>query len=454
MKMKIYSFKTFLLILTLSISLNGFSQKLLQKSEAITMALENNFGILVANNNIIISENNKDILNSGYLPSMTTNIGANYQLANNFTAFDGALNPNTGEPRSDIEILNAETQRYNASLNLNYTLFDGLGRYYNYKSLKETYNLTELQARETIENTILQLFTVYYEIARLTQNAGILEETLRISKERVIRANYQFEYGQNNKLDVLNAEVDVATDSINMINTKQQLKNTKRDLNVIFANKLESDFEVDTEVNFIPELVLEEYITNANENNVTLLQNNSNILISEYDLKVSKSGYLPIVGLTGSYGWNENRNPTTAFFPGNVADTYNFSGGVSLTWNVFDGGGTTIRVRNSKIARDNQELAKNQVLVEVDRDIANALGNYKNSVDVYKIQQQNVITNQNNFERSRERFKLGQVTSIEFRQSQVNLILAETNLNAAKFDAKLAELQLLQLTGQLLNVDF
>ncbi|GAA4273127.1 TolC family protein [Aquimarina gracilis] len=435
------------------ISGNVTAQKL-TKEEAVRLTLENNFGILVATNNIEVAKNNKNILNSGYLPSLTTNAGADYQSQTSNTGFQGAIDPNTGEPRPDIEIEDAETQRYNASLSLNYTLFDGLGRYYNYKRLKEQYNLTELQARETIENTILQLFTVYYEIARLSENVEILEETLRISRERVSRANYQFEYGQNTKLNVLNAQVDVANDSINLLNTKQQLINTKRDLNVILADDLEKGFEVDTIIKFIPKLILDGYLEEAAENNVTLLQNESNIRISEYDIKVSKSGYLPTVGLNGSYGWNENRNPPSAFFPGNVADTYTLSGGVSLTWNLFDGGGTITRVKNSKIALDNQEIAKAQITKEVERDIANAFGDYKNRLSVYKIQQQNVITNQNNFDRSQERFKLGQITSIEFRQAQINLISAETNLNGAKYDAKIAELQLLQLTGQLLNIEF
>ncbi len=448
-----YSYIVILKLFLLLISGTTFAQKL-TKDEAIRLTLENNFGVLVATNNIEVSKNNKSILNSGYLPSLVANAGANYQSATSTTGFQGAIDPNTGEPRPDIEIEDAETQRYNASLDLNYTLFDGLGRFYNYKRLKEQYNLTELQARETIENTILQLFTVYYEIARLSENVEILEETLRISRERVSRSNYQFEYGQNTKLNVLNAQVDVANDSINLLNTKQQLVNTKRDLNVILANDLGQEFEVDTIIKFIPKLVLDEYLEKSTENNVTLLQNASNIRISEYDIKVSKSGYLPTVGLTGSYGWNENRNPPSAFFPGNVADTYTLSAGVSLTWNLFDGGGTITRVKNSKIALDNQEIIKNQVVKEVERDIANAFGNYKNRLSVYKIQQQNVITNQNNFERSQERFKLGQITSIEFRQAQVNLILAETNKNSAKYDAKIAELQLLQFTGQLLNIDF
>ncbi len=435
------------------ISSTVIAQKL-TKQEAIRLALENNFGILVANNNVTISKNNKGILNSGYLPSLAANAGAGYQSATSITGFQGAIDSNTGEPRPDIEINDAETQRYNADLTLNYTLFDGLGRFYNYKRLKEEYNLTALQARQTVENTILQLFTVYYEVARLSENSEILEETLQISRERVSRSNYQFEYGQNTKLDVLNAQVDVANDSINLLNNNQQLINTKRDLNVILDGDLEQEFDVDTIIKFVPKLALDEYLEKSEENNVTLLQNESTIRISEYDIKVSKSGYLPTIGLNGSYGWNENRNPPSAFFPGNVSDVYTLSAGVSLTWNLFDGGGTITRVKNAKLALDNQEIAKDQVKKEVQRDIANALGNYKNRLNVFQIQQQNVITNQNNFERSQEQFKLGQITSIEFRQAQINLILAETNKNSAKYDAKIAELELLQLTGQLLNVEF
>ncbi len=428
------------------VSYVAFAQKL-TKQEAVRLTLENNYGILIATNTIEAAKNNKGILNSGYLPTLSGNAGANYQIASTSTSF-----PTTEDP--DRDITDAETQRYNAGLNLNYTLFDGLGRFYNYKRLKEQYNLTELQARETIENTILQLFTVYYEVARLSENASILEETLRISKERVTRSDYQFQYGQNTKLNVLNAQVDVANDSINLLNTRQQLQNTRRDLNSILNEELEKQFSVDTIIKFASKLELSDYLEKVFENNVTLLQNESNLRISEYDIKVSKSGYLPTVGLTGTYGWNQSRNPASAFFPDNISNTATFGAGVSLTWNIFDGGGAITRVKNSKIALDNQELLKNQITIQVERDIANALGNYENRLKVYNIQRQNVLTNKHNFERSQERFKLGQITSIEFRQAQINLIQARTDKNLAKYNAKIAELQLLQLAGQLLNVDF
>jgi outer membrane protein TolC len=433
-------------------------EKMLSKQEAMMLALDNNFGIKVAQNQVEIADNNRSILNSGYLPSLTGTAGATYNSNSSTTEFPGQVDEN-GNARPDISIDNAESQRYNSALNLNYTLFDGLGRFYNYKRLKEQYQLSELQARETIENTILQLFSVYFEIARLTENVAVLQQALEISKDRITRAEYAFEFGQNTKLDILNAQVDVTNDSINLLSARQQLQNTRRDLNVVLSQNLNESYQVDTLVQFIPKIQLEEYLTQAGKNNVALLQTERNLAINAYDIKVNKSGYLPNIGLVGSYGWNRNQSAPSAFlsgavFPGINTNTASVNLGASLTWNLFDGGGTTVRVKNSKIAYENQELLLKQVALEVDRDIANALAIYNNLLTIYDIQEQNVITNENNFDRSREQFQLGRITSIEFRQAQINLLNAQTNKNLAKYDAKLAELQLLQLTGQLLNVDF
>lgn len=450
-------FRLLTLVVCLPFAAVFAQEKLLSKEEAVTKALENNFGILVAKNQMEIADNNQSVLNSGFLPSLVGNTGANYQRDDSTFEFPGQVftDPETGNavPRPDTELYKAEAQRYNAGLTANYTLFDGLGRFYNYKRLKEQYQLTSLQARETIENTMIQLFSVYFEIARLTENTKVQQQALEISKQRITRSEYAFEYGQNTKLDILNAQVDVTNDSITLLNTKQQLANAKRDLNVVLSQNLNEVYAVDTLVTFIPKLQLDEYITQAKTNNVAILQTERNLAINAYDIKVNAAGYLPSLDLTGSYGWNLNQNAPSAFFPGvNVNNHRNFAIGARLTWNLFDGGGTMVRVKNSKIAFENQELLKSQVALEVYRDIQNAEAIYENRLNIFKIQEQNVQTNQNNFERSKEQFQLGRITSIEFRQAQVNLLNAQTNKNLAKYDAKLAELQLLQLTGQLLNV--
>ncbi|MBT8188302.1 MAG: TolC family protein [Croceitalea sp.] len=416
-------------------------EALLSKDEAVQMALENNFGIIIAKNNLKISENNQSVLNSRFLPALTANSGVSYDINDQEATFqDGTVRTVDG----------AETNRYNASLNLNYTLFDGLGRWYDYKRLKEEYNLSELQARETIETTMLQLFTVYFEVARLTENIGVLKETYANTQDRLTRAQYSFEYGQTNKLDVLNAEVDLVNDSINLMNERQSLKNTQRDLNLLLNRELQLTFQVDTTVVFTDPINLEEYLVTGEQNNVRMLQAEKNILINDYGLKAVKSVFLPTIGLTGAYGWNEGNFPATNFLASSTST--GFSAGVNLSWNLFDGGGGITQVKNAKIQLDTQETFQEQIKLEIRRDIANARGDFYNRLKVFELQQQNVTTATNNYERSNERYKLGQITSVELRQAQINLLNAKTNKNLAKYNAKLAELQLLQLTGQLLNV--
>ncbi len=425
----------------------------LDKQEAINITLKNNFGIRVAKKQLSIANNNQGILNSGYLPSLSANASATYNRDNSTIEFPGQFNDD-GSPREDAKIDDAESRRYNSAINLNYTLFDGLGRFYNYKRLKEQYQLSELQVRETIENTVLQLFSVYFQVARLTENEKVLKEVLEISKQRVTRSNYAFEYGQNSKLAVLNAKVDTTNDSIALLNTQLQITNVKRDLNVVLNQELNTKFTVDTIVNFIPKIQLKELISDAKNNNVAVLQTRRNKQINAYDIKVNQSGYLPKLDLRFGYGWNLNQSARSAFFPGVDTKNTNFVAGANFTWNLFDGGSNSVRIKNAKINYENQELLQQQIEIQVTRDILNAQETYKNRLTIFQIQEQNVVTNQNNFERSKEQFLLGRISSIEFRQSQINLLNAKTNKNLAKYDAKLAELQLLQLTGQLLNVEY
>jgi outer membrane protein len=436
--------KTLVIVLGIMFSLPGKAQEMLTPDIAVKEVLESNLGIRIARNTEAIADNNASILNSGYLPTVSGIAAGSIDRQNT----EGTLAD--GNSRSAV---GAETRRYNASVNVNYTLFDGLGRMYEYKSLKERAGLSELETRETIETTILQLFSVYYEVARLEENVSNLTKVLTISKDRLTRAEYLMEYGQNTGLDLLNARVDVNTDSINLLNSQQQLKNTRRDLNLILNKDLSREFTVDTTVVFVSGIKMQSLFENAKTNNVNMLQLKKNLAINMLAVKSGYSNFLPTIGLTGSYGWNEiNNNSPLAFLVQNTAS--GFSGGINLTWNLFDGGRNINTIRNAKIAYENIQLQQQQTELEIERDIKNAWETYQNAMFVFEAQQQNVAVNRDNFYRTEERYKLGQATSLEFRQAQVNYLNSLIAKNQAKYTAKLAELQLLQVSGQLLNTAF
>ncbi|MCF2876353.1 MULTISPECIES: TolC family protein [unclassified Tenacibaculum] len=434
--------KIHLIIGCLFTSISFYGQEVLSKEKAVEITLANNYDIKVTKNNVETAKNNKSIYNSGYLPTVTGNAGANYSKNDTDLEFqNGTTNSVTG----------AESKSYNASVGLNYTIFNGFNRQNTFKRLKENYNLTELQARQVMENTLTTLFLAYYEVGRLTENEKTQKETLEISKKRLERAKYNFDYGQNTKLEVLNAEVDVNNDSITYIDLKRQLSNAKRDLNVVLGRSVNTPVKVDTDVTYAIDLNLIDILQKAKTNNATILQAKKNIELRQLDVKINRAGWMPNVSLTSSYAWNKSNNDATnAFSPISNTQT-GVNAGLSLSWNIFDGGRTKTNVANAKIALETQEIQKQQQEEQLERDVNNAWETYQNALFSLQAQEKNVTTNKHNFERTNERYKLGQITSIDFRQAQINLINAELSVSRAKYTAKNAELQLLQLAGMLLD---
>ncbi len=419
------------------------AQELLTPEKALSLTLENNFGILVAKVSESQAENNASILNSNFLPTVSATSGANIARDNQEAVFQD------GNSRS---IDGAETKRYNASVNLSVTLFDGLGRKYNYQRLKEAYELSSLQVKQTIEQTLLQLYASYYEVARLDESVRILSETFANSKTRLDRAQKRFAFGSATGLEVLTARVDMNADSISLIQQRQLLRNAKRNLNAVLARELEIEFEVSPFVEFLDRVELEGFKQEYLKKNTRLQLARTDQEMSELGLKAQRSTLLPSLTANGAYGYTEGQFPATGFLASN--NTVGLSAGINLNWNLFRAGAQQVGIRNAKLALQASELREQQIEQEVLRDLRNAEGNYSNALEVFRLQQENIKTAQENYKRARAQFELAQITSIELRQAQINLLSAELLGVQAKFSAKLAELEYLNHCGYLLDVEF
>ena len=291
------------------------------------IALENNFEIKAANNLTKIAENNAALTNSDFLPSLSGSAGSIFASTNSENKFqDDRL----------VSVSGVETVGYNANLALNYTLFNGFGRKYNYQKLQENYNLTALQARKVMENTLFNIFFAYYEIARLTQDQLNQNKSLAISKERLTKAIFSFEYGQSTKLDVLNAEVDFNNDSVNYLNISQSLKTEKNNLNLLLGRSITTFFEVDTTLSFYENLAFEVLSDKAHSNNVDVLEQNSNLRNAETNIKISSAAIIPSVGLNTRYNWQNNDFGPVGFLAAQQSNGLNI--GATLSWNLWDGG--------------------------------------------------------------------------------------------------------------------
>lgn len=437
--------KTIITLLSAICLQSTFAQDILTLEKAIELTLEKNYDIKISKNNEEIAKNNKAVLNSGYLPNVTLNAGGNYGIRDNaVTLTDGRV----------FEIDEINSVGYNASINLNYVLFNGLGRVYNLKKFKEQHHLSELQTKFVIENTLYQVYAQYYIVAQQYQTIKNLKETLKTSSNRLKRATYGFDYGQNSKLEILNAEVDYNNDSINLLNTQVQLDNAKKNLNQLMGVAIDYDFIAETNITFSSNLNLDALQTKAVENNTLLNQAEKNILLNEFDIKIARSKWLPQLNLAGSYNFNNTNNDANSGFNSPLAANFNNIHGpsaqINLTWSLFDGGKTATNIQNAKINVQNRTAELELQKQKIARDVSVAWYKYKNALEIINIQTSNLETNKSNFLRTEEKYKSGQINSINFRQAQLNLLNAENQLNIAKFNAKSIEMNLLFLSGAIL----
>ncbi|GAB5526254.1 MAG: TolC family protein [Roseivirga sp.] len=432
------------LLLSLAIGIQLEAQEVLSKGEAISEIMANNFNVVISKKSIEIAENNTSIYNSGYLPTLTGSAGINYNSDNLKVEFqDGRVN----------ELDGATSDSKTANLNLNYVLFNGFNRKFNTQRNAESLNRAELNARSVLESALISLFNAYYEVAQTQENLKSLSQTLAVSKERLTRAQYGFEYGQNSRLDVSNAQVDVNTDSINYLNAEQGLYNAKRNLNFLMGKREASiDFVVDANISFaeISEKdVLKEQMLREN---VTLLIAKADQTLSRYDSRISKSNYFPTLSASAGFNYRKGNNNSASFLASNTSN--GVTGGVSLGWNIFDGGGTRTATQNAKVNEELQDYTVDQLTQQTQVNFENAWADYENKRFIVRAQESNLRTNEQNFERTKEQYKLGQVTSIDFRTAQSNLLRAQISLNTAKYDAKLAELLIFQLAGDIQKAEF
>ena len=423
------------------LSYNVTAQEELTISSAIKKTLENNLDIEVSENFKRIAKNNSSILNNNYLP----NIQLGSEINTNIQSIEI-------ETPSGISGTLDDTQTDNSSaiLSIDYNIIDASGRKYNYKKSKELYSKSNLEVQEIIENTILQLLTVFFEVGRLSEEKEILKNSLDISKRRYERRLLEFEYGQTNNLEVLNAEVDVNSDSINLLNTSKQLFNARSDLNLIMNVDLESEFNINTNINFLEQDKINNIFSNDIYNNTRLLIIEKDIIISSLERKIAKSSYLPTLGLIGSYGWNEsiNDNPY-AFYNKSISD--GFSAGINIRWDIFRSGKKIIANKNAEISQENSELIKKKTVLELKKELRNAYQTHLNNLFILEVQRKNLNTNKNNFDRNIERYKIGQLSSIEFRRAQLNLLNAELSKSSAKYQAKISEAYFLKISGEIIS---
>jgi len=416
------------------------AQEVLTPEDMISSVLRNSFGIQIAEQSVQIAEVQNNLGNAGLLPTVSISAAGSYSNNNSELTILGQPAP--------IEINGAEATQLNAGLAVNYTLFNGFAGRNTFKKLKIQEDLADVTKRTQVEITIAASLQAYYQAAGLQQSVEAANESLQISADRLERAKLKYEYGGQSKLEYLSAQVDYSNDSVAFLNTRLALNQAKRQLSYLMAKDFESDFKLDDNVEFQEMLSKDELKSKAMEDNAQLRNARMNIMLAEQDVKISNSGYYPRISLNAGFNFVSSENEASVLTQ-QVSNGLNT--GVSLSYNLFSGNQRKTAIKISQIRLQNEMMKEDDAELQMIRDLENAYDAFETRKTLQKAEESNLTTAKRSFERANELYSLGAITNVQFRDAQLNLFRAKIRAAQSKFDLKLAEVELLRVSGQLLN---
>ncbi|KAA9340694.1 TolC family protein [Adhaeribacter soli] len=413
------------------------AQEVLTLEDAVKIALERNYDIKFSSNNVKIEDLNVSLANAGILPTVDATLNNNNGIQNSTqTQADGSVR----------ERNNARNSNLNYGVGLNWTIFDGFGMFARYDQLKEFRALSETELQQTVLTRVADVMSTYFNLVQQQQQLRAYDTAIAISRQRLNIAQNRFTIGKAARLAVLNAQVDLNTDTTNLLRQQELYANTKTLLNEILARDVNTDFRVAETISIDTGLTLGALSELAAQQNPSLKAAVINKRVAELDLKQVRANRLPRVGV--NTGYNFSRSESALGFA-TQSTGRGLTYGLSASVNLFNGG---LQRRNEKIANiqiENARIDQERINQNINAQLTTAYQTYLTSLSLVNLERNNQEIARRNQEITLEKYRLGTLTPVEFRDAQLNYLNAQVRYSNAQFQAKLAEIALKEIAGNL-----
>jgi len=419
------------------------AQRPLTVEEAIATSLANNYDIQLSRNDSSLAALDYAFSNYAFYPRLNASGGINFNNNNSKQVLaDGTKRQSNG----------IKSNSTTASLNLNWTLFDGMRMFITKQRLGELVELGELQIKNQVINSVADVMKTYYDISRQQQQLKAVEEQMQLSSERLKLAQYKYDVGTGTKSDVLQAQVDYNAQKSQQLTQQTNIAKLKEQLNNLLGVSTTNDFSVLDTIPIHGGLTLDSIQSTITTTNPQLLLAQKGIDIAGLALKERKAERFPTVSFNSAYNFNrtDNKsviNPFQPLFNQNHGLNYGFT----ATIPIFNGYITKRNIRAAQLDIEYQQLLYKKNLAQLNTSVATAYKDYNLYQQTLALEEDNSKLVRENLYIAQERYRLGVSTFLEMRTAEQSLADATNRLIQARYNTKVAEIELLRLRGDLVQ---
>lgn len=436
---KINSYLVILLAFLLSVlSTEAVAQEkktdFISVQECISRALEANYSVIISNNNLEIAKNNVNF--EPFLPSLLASSRYN----------DNRLNQRNYTTTGDIDkSTNRGTSAING-VNLGWRLFDGFSMFATHEKQIELLSQGEYNFRSVVENLVMAVSSKYYRIISLQNQVDLLTELVAISETRYNQALTRYNIGSDSGLEYKQAKIYLNSDSSSLMLQKENLKNAYIELFKMMNMPMDSQHSVRDTIIPEPQLQFSNLLELANANNTGLNSIRRGEKIAQLDIKIAQSYKYPSLDFSAGYNYNFNRS---RMLPANFDESNGLNWGFTLSVPIFNGGELNRRVKNAHLSKKNAALSLLRAQQDLESELRQLYNLYTNNLRLIDFEEESRESAFLNLEAAMEKYKLGSLSGIEFRDYQISYMSASDRKLKALYEAKLSEITLHLMAGQL-----
>jgi len=406
----------------------------LNLEDCIAQAMKSNFDIQISRGNLTISENNMTL--APFLPTVTIESSRSGSETNK-NSYNEAGNTVTGESTSNT-LFN--------SAGIKWILFDGFAMFTTREKQKELLKRGQYNFKSIAENLVLSISVQYYKIISLHNQVNLLQELVSISQQRYNQALTRYRIGSDSGLEYKQAKIYLNSDSSTLLQQKENLKNAYIELNRLMNVPLNEAYSISDSIKPVTKLELSDLLNSAMQGNTGLLSLKAGENLAKLDLKLAKSERLPLLSASAGYGYNLSQN---AYYPSRYDQSNGFNWGLSLQIPVFKGGEINRKIKNAGIIADNAELEYKKQVQAVESEVMQLYNNYLNNLRMIEFEEESREAAHLNLEAAMEKYRLGSLSGIEFRDYQLSYLNASDRKLDALYQTKVSEITLRLIAGEL-----
>ncbi|MGZ3910738.1 MAG: TolC family protein [Flavisolibacter sp.] len=419
------------------------AQQPLTLEEAVANSLANNYDIRLSRNDSSLAATDYAFSTYAFYPKLNATGGISYNKNNQKQVLaDGSKRETNG----------IKTNATSASLNLNWTLFDGLKMFITRRRLGELVDLGELEIKNQVVNSVADVMKTYFDISRQEQQLRAVEEQMQLSSERLKLAQYKFDVGTGTKSDVLQAQVDYNAQKSQQLTDLTAILKLKEQLNNLLGRPVSVDFTVLDTIPLNTGLTLDSIQASLTTTNPQLLVAQKNIDIAGLALEERRAERYPTLSFNSAYNFNRtNNNSVINPFQPLFNQNHGFNYGLTANIPIFNGYITRRNIRAATLDKEYQQLLYKKSLAQVNTSVSSAYQDYSLYRETLSLEEDNIKLVRENLFIAQERYRLGVTTFLEMRTAEQSLADALNRLIQARYNTKVAEIELLRLRGDLIK---